>query len=462
MGLVLTIRQELRQTLDTTPGLISAWMLGIIATAVLFLLAVCSGVRQYRDALKAVCVDSAPSIVAAQDIKARLADLDANAANELIGSVEQGAAARKGYDEDRMALSVDLVKAAKNITYGDAEEVPIRSIEYGLGQFEMHVARARLLDERSDPQRQQEYLAATAIMHDSLLKYAEQLDAANRKVLEDTYKSAGSREIVANAFILLTAALLLGSLAALQFLLPQRTRRILNAGLVASTIVTVVFLIFVISSLAGSKEDLRAAKADCFDSISALSRTRAVAMDANGAESRWLLAKATGHTGNEYEVEFRQKIRLIAAVPDGQSYDTIASASHRAGKASAGWSGYLADELNNITFNGELDAATTALSRWGTYVVLDGKIRQLENSGNHAEAVTLCCGTKPGQSDWAFSEFDTALQKVIDINQKALDATYARGVERLSWFEEFATFVCILVCVLAFLGIRPRLREYAI
>ena len=43
--------------------------------------------------------------------------------------------------------------------------------------------------------------------------------------------------------------------------------------------------------------------------------------------------------------------------------------------------GKLADELNNITFPGEMEAATSTLRAWGQYVAIDNKIRQLETSG---------------------------------------------------------------------------------
>ena len=79
--------------------------------------------------------------------------------------------------------------------------------------------------------------------------------------------------------------------------------------------------------------------------------------------------------------------------------------------------GYLADELNNITFAGELAAAEETLLKFLDYLKIDQQIRDLKDE---RQAVDLCLGTQPGQSDWAFDQFDQALGKTIKINRDAL------------------------------------------
>jgi hypothetical protein len=56
----------------------------IVAGAALLFAAASLGVVQARQAVQTVGRDAAPSIIAAQEIRAALADMDANAANALI------------------------------------------------------------------------------------------------------------------------------------------------------------------------------------------------------------------------------------------------------------------------------------------------------------------------------------------------------------------------------------------
>ncbi|MGK4455715.1 hypothetical protein, partial [Klebsiella pneumoniae] len=69
--------------------------------------------------------DAVPSIVAAERIRANMADMDANAANAFLGAGSEVEASRKQYEQERKELASDLITAAQNITYGDEERVPI-------------------------------------------------------------------------------------------------------------------------------------------------------------------------------------------------------------------------------------------------------------------------------------------------------------------------------------------------
>ena len=93
--------------------------------------------------------------------------------------------------------------------------------------------------------------------------------------------------------------------------------------------------------------------------VSPCSSARAIAYDANGDESRWLLNKI-------------EKVERIKSSPMRTLFERRAGRSRlirgigamrrcaemeRTQKAPAALKGYLADELNNITFPGELPPA---------------------------------------------------------------------------------------------------------
>jgi len=125
-----------------------------------------------------------------------------------------------------------------------------------------------------------------------------------------------------------------------------------------------------------------------------------------------------------------------------------------------GFTGFLANELRNITFPGEQEAAAQTLTAWGKYVGIDGQIRALKNSGQTGAAITLCTGSAPDQSNGTYKTFDDALGHTLDINQKEFDGDVAQGSADLGALPVLAPLVMLAVALLAWFGIRPRLREY--
>src|SRR5262245_12906401 len=110
---------------STTPArlktaLTVSWMLaGALCVVVLF------GWTQHWRAVQTVGVDAAPSVVAAHKIKIYIETLDADLVNELLGTPGEMADYVKDFDKNRVEIGKQIVAASKNITYGDAEQVPI-------------------------------------------------------------------------------------------------------------------------------------------------------------------------------------------------------------------------------------------------------------------------------------------------------------------------------------------------
>jgi hypothetical protein len=122
--------------------------------------------------------------------------------------------------------------------------------------------------------------------------------------------------------------------------------------------------------------------------------------------------------------------------------------------------GLFAEEMNNVTFAGERGAAQRMIDAFAPYVAIDGRIRSLERAGRHDEAVRLCIGTGPKDSNAVFAKFDDALHEVLAINQRELDAVLVDGDHALATAQLLNPIAAILIALLTILGIRPRLREY--
>ena len=430
---------------------------GGLRLALLFALAVSSGVRGHRQGMQTIGKDSAPSIIAAQRIRSSLADMHSNAANGLIGKPGENPEAARIYEVRRLEVTEGILAAARNITYGDAELVPIKTLLQELGHYEELVAQARLLHERRDPGSLLRHREADRLMHQNLLPASDALDNANRAALDLGYATERTTSWRAMAWVLLAGIALIGALAATQLLLYHRMRRVLNPPLVAASTLAAGFLVYAVTAFATEAHLLKVAKEDAFESIHALWHARAVAYDANGDESRWLLDRPRAA---DHERAFFDKVDKLAKRPDGLSFDGLA-AKVVEGSLPDGFEGYLAAELRNITFPGEREAAIETLETFARYVKIDGEIRRLEGRGDHTAAVALCVGNDPGQSNWSFSRFDDALGKTLDINQRAFEDAVDRGFKTLAGFDVASPLVALGISLLAYVGLRPRMREYA-
>jgi hypothetical protein len=433
-------------------GLQSTWVMSIL----LMILSI-AGVQTQRQAVQTIGKDSAPSIINAQRIKDSLADLDANVANELIAQPGKNPAAVKVYGERHKKLGMLLVGAAENITYGDAERKPIETLQVELGNYMMKVQEARDHHQRGDTIAMfAAYRASSKAIDDTLLPTAAELDEVNWRELERIYAQQQKNGISSIGLILLSGAGLVGVLVALQLFLNVRMRRTLNPFLLLATILAVGAMLDTTRIFLSTGHHLKVAKEDAFTSLHALRKGRAIAYIANAAESRYLLDKAFALTN---EQAFFKQVDLIAKLPSGMTYNQLLSAV-QSGQLPPGFTGFLADELKNITFQGEREAAVKTLETFVSYLAIDTQIRQLEKSGQHQAAVALCIGTNPGQSNWAFEEFKKAHSQTMDINQDEFDRAIDASFNTLNGFEVKMPILMVAIGLFTFLGLRPRMREY--
>ncbi len=441
----------------STPALLRLALGTIALLALTFFLAVRAAVNEHRHAMKTIGKDTAPSILAAQAIRADLADMHSNAANVLLHRPGEGKQALADYEKRRVAATEGILAAAGNITYDEAERGPLRTVLNALGRYEAAVAEAFVLHRRGSGDALAAHREADRVMSETILPAADALDRVNRAEMDRVYAGVRGASLRAILVVVLAGLVLLALLGAVQVFLYQRMRRILNPALAAASLLTFVFLVVAVATFFGQRRALKTAKEDAFDSIHALWRARALAYDANGDESRWLLDRARGAA---YEKDFVTKVGRLMKLPAGTSPSQLVAAA-KAGTLPADCTGYLADELRNITFAGEREAALATLETFARYVDVDEQIRKREGEGKHAAAVALCLGEREGESNWAFARFDEALGKTLDINQKEFDAAVKGSLDRLAPFDSLAPVVALAVAALAVVGLWPRMREYA-
>ena len=437
--------------LATTPGRMQSFAALIGTLSLLLWLIAQSGLSAARQSMQTIGKDAAPSIVAAEKINASLADMDANAANGFLANNQANAA--KLYQDDRLAADDALTTAAQNITFGAEERGPILAMTDDLQQYVGLIEQARLLGK---PGGLVPLKTAYDLMHGTLIPAAKKLDEVNFAHLNASYNVGAQDLSLHQGLILFGGALLLTVLVAAQLYVLRKTRRLINLPMTGATLLTALFVLMLLVVLTQAKERLRAAKVDGFESIHALSQLRAAAYDANGDETQYLLVHASEPGVRQtqraaYTQNFQKKTKTIADTAPQR----LASVTMPAAGQKLDFTGFMADELNNITFEYEKEAAEQTAQDYAHYLEIDRQIRQLEEtnqSQSHDAAVALCTGFGANQSNGAFKKFDESLQAVLDINQKEFDKTVTAAFATFKWAMPLAPVLALLIAFCAWFG----------
>jgi hypothetical protein len=425
--------------------------------------------------LQVIGHQAAPEVAATTDLYFHLNDMDAQVANVLLVGDQHGLGidrqqALSIYAQDRARADQALQQAAGVAGTSPPAGRALRSVLNGLGSYEALAAQAIYIDGHNAGQPGRPpaaaltaYRQATDLMRTSILPAAQDLTSAYAASLDSTYRAKRSAAEVGTLGLLLLGAAGAAILIALQFYLTRRHRRLLNPALAAATLIVAALAVAGGTSLAAQAGHLQVAKTDAFDSILALSQARAVSYDANADESRFLVdpARAT-----QYQQAFLTKSQRLADVgPVGIfRYDAAlarAIDAYHADHADVRFGGYLGAEFRNITFPGERAAAQRTLAAYQVYERDDRHIRALNAQGNLRAAIAFDTSYAPGNSNWAFERYDSALVSVININQGAFNQAIAAGQQGArGWTWLIPGVVAVVIIGAVLLGVGPRLAEY--
>ncbi|MER5639104.1 hypothetical protein ABT095_19320 [Kitasatospora sp. NPDC002227] len=414
---------------------------------------------------------AAPQVVRSADLYFALNDMDAQAANLLLlGADPDYQALRKQtldtYEQRRAQADGDLQRVTEAVSGDLAGQAAVQTVIGQLGSYEALVARAQLLEDqarapagRPSADALAAYRQATDLLRQRLLPAVDELTRANSNVVEESYRD--QRDSLASGWweILAAGLLALAALGVLQRLLAVRFRRLVNLPLAVASLLVLAALVSALTLTSGAERELTVAKSNSFDSVIALSRARAVAYDLNADESRYLTDPARAAA---YEQSFFDKTQSVARVEGAtlSTYNTELAAA--AGRHPVAFGGYLGDELRNVTFDGEQDAAERVLASFQQYQRDDRKMRELSGEGRLKDAVTFNTGIAPGQSNADFGVLSAALDDTQAINQRAFERAVAATDGDLD-ATTAGLGVAALVVALALVagGVRPRLREFA-
>lgn len=394
--------------------------------------------------------DTAPSVAAAERIRAGVADANADFSLAVLAGEGADSAFMADMRRQLRGVRAALVAAAGNVTYGAEETGPIGTVLQGLGEYEQLVGRAGASQGAA---RDELAFAADDALHWTVLPAAAILERVNADHLEAAYSAYGDRWLL--PWLIVAAVALLALLAAVQLDMARTARRIVNPLVALATVAVAVASVSAALALGAVQEDLRVAKRDAFDSVYALSTTGALAADADAAQSYLLLASGDPARKARYAAGFAALAHRLLGVSVHEALSAL-----RGGVRPAGDGGYIGDELANITFQGEREAAIDLVSSWRGVLESDEALNGPDTAERRAAAIASKTTDLDGGARRAFAGFDAALGEVLAINQDAFAAAIGRAEDATGpiWVAVILGFAVALAS--AWFGIRQRLDEY--
>ncbi|MGW1892209.1 hypothetical protein ACWCP6_18400 [Streptomyces sp. NPDC002004] len=414
----------------------------------------------------------APRTTSAAALNLALNDMDAQAANVLLSSGDAGKGRLQTpytkavgfYGDARREIGHDLRALAVAAQGSRADEKTVESLTDDFAEYQELIGRALENDGHRDgkPAALADYRRATDLLRNRLLPAARTLVASNNTAFDAEYASAHAAFSAQLAAVLALGVLLLAVLGVLQWSLARNFRRILNPGVLAATVSALLAVVLGSQMLSASADHLRVARHDAFDSVVALSRSRAIAYDANADESRYLLDP---QRRAQYEDSFLAKSQQLYGLKGAtlSTYDSELATTWQAYETDhhdLRFTGEFRRELDNVTFAGERAAAEKTVDAYAVYQGDDRKVRALLASGKEREAVEYCMGWEPGTSNAHFGAWMAALDKVTDINRAHFASSVRDGRSAVDGLLPWAAGLLAGAALLSSLGLRPRLAEF--
>jgi hypothetical protein len=466
-------RRRVREP-ENTSAFIRVWALIVAVVVAALAMLLTYDVHQENSGLTVIGHQTAPVVEASTDLYLRLNDMDAQMANILlVGSAKNlgftRAQALGIFQSDRHQASIDLQQASAEATVDPGAAQSIRALLDALGSYEALAAQVTMISGQGSPLPGKPspaalalYTQATDLLRTQLLPASQDLTNRNAAILQNTYLSDRGQALTARNLVFIIGVVTLVAAIALQVYLARRFHRWINPAMAAATLIAAALVIAGVRLTSGEAHQLYVAKVEAFNSILPLEQARAVSYDANADESRYLVDPALAA---QYQQSFFSKTLELVDLPGTGIYTwdkafAAALNAYNKNPSDIAWTGYWGDEFRNFTFIGEPQAAELSMKRFQVYELDDRHLRKLNDTGHLVAAIAFDTSYNPGQSNWAFGQFDDAQEQVININVNSFNLAIKNGLHALDGWTVIPGAAGLAVLALLLLGLRGRLAEY--
>jgi hypothetical protein len=369
-----------------------------------------------------------PLLVEAETIYSALADADTTAAQAFLAGGLEPAALTQRYDTDLDKATTALTSAARRTPDGGPTAQAIQQLAAGTAQYAALVATARANNRQGLPVGSSYLSAASNLNRDTLLPQAQALFRAAQNEVDAGYSDARSSVWV--TFLVLLVLALLVALVLAQRQLSRMSHRTFNVPLVAATVVTAILALAAGGILTAQRTHLHGADANGSTPVALLAEARILALRERGDEALTLAAHGSG---SAYEDDFQAVAKRLSGT------------NGLLDKAAAAVDGNAGDDVQ------------AAKEQQTAYVAVHQKVRQLDDGGDYDGAVKLAIGADTTRT---FTALTDDVGNALTEHKATFTAEIGSAGRGLGLLTLLGPLLALVVCALAFAGIRARLEEY--
>jgi len=407
------------------------WLLlgGLVALIVSWGAVTASTVAYRVSATGNVATISEPLSLDAQRIYRSLSDADATEAAAFLHGGLEPFSMRRRYLADIAQAARELEAATAAGQSAAAPQLATLATQLPVYTGLVETARA---DNRLGLPLGAAYLReASRLMQLGLLPAARALYAQENGRLAAAGRQATALPYADFAFAVIVAL----ALFLAQRWLAQRTRRLVNPGLLAASVAGLVALIWVASALTVARENLASARDQGSAPVEALARADIAALRAHAYESLSLIE----HGGDSsFQQGFASEQKNLGPGPG-----TLLTNAADAARGSPG--------------GGQAAAATHIAPAW---FAVHQRVGSLFDSGSYLAAVSLAIGTGPSESGGMFTRLDTTLTQAISADQASFRSASQAAQGDLAGLEATVIALSLVMAAGSAWGISRRLGEY--
>jgi hypothetical protein len=369
-----------------------------------------------------IVASSGPLTYDAQQVYASLADADATEANAYLSGIEPTATITQIHDDiSRTEAGVMAIRAGNS---GPVVQADLTTLAAGIPAYMDFVGQADAFNREQVPVGGAWLGDASNLMHGTLLPAASDLYQKENTRLNASYSQATGLPYLAAGTALLTGIAALWA----QRWLARRTRRVLNLGLVAASLIGLACLAWLLTSFAAARSDLLAGRDQGSVPAQALARAEITALQMHSDESLTLINRDGPEDATE--AEFRSsETKLTAELVTAQ----------QTGRGSPGAAG----------------AATAARAAQAWYRE-HARVYDANYNGDYLGAVQLAINN----STQVFLRVDAALTAGISVDQAASAHQAGSGDDALGGLAAGMVIGPLLMAASCALGISRRIAEY--
>lgn len=419
--------------LRTTPGRFALILAGLVVLGLTVGITAAAGVRQRADLVAGVTSRSGELTVAAQNLYRALSDADATAASAFLSNGLEPADLRTRYQTDIADAAAALTVVSAGDAGGERARDAVARITAQLPVYTGLVETARAYNRQGLPLGVAYLRQASGLMRGELLPAAQELYRTVSSELDEARDRAAAFPWIAMLLGLALVALLVLA----QVYLTRRTNRLLNLGLVVSTVAALLLVGWLGVSASTAAGHLAASREDGSAQVNLLVEARTAALQARADEALTLVARGNGAA---FEEDYTTVMERLAG--------------------SDGSGGLLAEGAAAATDEVTRQALDSAAERARDWLAAHRDLRALDDSGEYAGAVEAATGTGPESTASIFNRLDEELAAAITHNGERFEREAGNAGDALSGVDIGLGVLAALALLGAALGIQRRLMEY--